>query len=255
MTPTLATILEQVREAARQRQSAPPAELPTPPERRGFRASLSAHDFAIIAEIKRASPSAGAIRPDLSCEDLATQYESGGARAISVLTCPPFFRGSLADLAVVRDATKLPVLCKDFLVSPFQIEEAAAHGADAVLLIAAALSDAELEQLTVQARTLGMEVLHEAHTAEELDRILELAPTMVGINSRNLKTMKVDPQPVLELGRRIPDSAMGVFESGVKSVADLQRAQDAGYRVALIGESLLRAERPEDSLRSLIQDL
>ncbi len=254
--PTLSTILEQVRLEAEQRcRLHSPTDLKLRARRwnrRSLVESLQSISFGVIAEIKRASPSAGLIRSDLDPAALACAYVKAGARGISVLTCGPYFQGSLEDLECVRQRCSSPVLCKDFLLSSFQILEAAAAGADVVLLIAAALSDAELHELSKAAHDQRMEVLFEAHTAEELERILRQRPRLLGVNSRNLGTMTMDPERALSLGRRLPKDALGIFESGIKESADLLKARAAGFRGALIGESLLRNDRPEDALRELV---
>ena len=211
--------------------------------------------MAIVAEIKRASPSAGAIRLDLDPAEVADNYEKNGAHALSVLTCPPFFHGKTKDLTKARKKVKLPVLCKDFILTGFQVIEAAAAGADAILLIAAALDDEALRELTEFAREWNLEVLHEVHDERELERVLPLEPTLVGVNSRNLNTMEVEPATALRMARHVPDSALPIYESGIRSTADLQPVVEAGYRAVLIGESLLTSPDPGFALYDLLEEL
>jgi len=223
-------------------------------QRRPLRRALERAPFTVIAELKRTSPSAKELRRELDPAELARAYEAAGAAALSVVTCGPWFCGSLADLTAARAAVALPILCKDFLVTPFQIVEAAAAGADAVLLIAAALDDAGLLALGLVAHELGLAVLHEAHDAGEVARLLDAGADVVGVNSRDLATMAVDPAGALALGPRLPCEVCGVFESGVKRGDDLRAAARAGYRAALVGETLLRAADPGARLRELLRD-
>jgi indole-3-glycerol phosphate synthase len=256
--PTLADVETEVRaRALRRATAADPARLElvaraAAAARRPFTASLAAAGFSVIAEIKRASPSAGALRPELDPATLAREYADGGARALSVLTCEAWFRGSHDDLAAARAAVDLPVLCKDFLVTPFQVAEAAA-GADAVLLIAALLGESELAELAECARDFRLEILFEVHDERELERVLAAGATLVGVNSRDLRTLQVAPAAALRLGARLPPSVHGVFESGVKSADDLRAARDAGFRSALVGEALLRAPDPGGAVRRLLE--
>ena len=221
-------------------------------DRRAMYDSLRRDGFGLIAEIKRASPSAGPLRPDLDPLELAREYQDAGAHGLSILTCGPWFRGSPDDLRRVREAVEIPVLCKDFLVEPFQVIEAAAAGADCVLLIAAALDDQELRTMSDLAAELGLEVLYEAHDRAEIDRLTRLRPALLGVNSRNLRTMQVDREAAWALGQDLPPGVCGVFESGIREAADLPRARAAGYHAVLVGESLLRAERPGDAVRALL---
>lgn len=239
-TPNLDEIVARVRRDAEERERA--ADL----------AALERAPFTVIAEMKRASPSAGTLRRELDPAALARSYEEAGAAAISVLTCGPWFQGSVADLAAARAAVALPVLCKDFVVTPFQLVEAAAAGADAVLLIAAALSDAELMSLGVVARELGLSVLHEAHGEAEVARLLDAGAELLGVNSRDLKTMEVSVEGALKLASRLPRTVCGVLESGVKRGEELRAAAAAGFRAALVGETLLRAVDPGGRLRQLL---
>jgi indole-3-glycerol phosphate synthase len=258
--PTLEEILAAVLERARARERlADVAALESKARaqaarRRPLRAALERRPFSILAEIKRASPSAGPLRPDLDPGQIARQYAQSGAAALSVLTCEPWFRGSLADLEAARAACELPVLCKDFLVTPFQLVEAAAAGADAVLLLACALDDAALRELAGLASSLGLEVLFEAHDEAELERALSAGATFLGVNSRDLRTMAISRERALALGARLPPGVHGVFESGVRGGPDLRAAARAGFRSALVGESLLRSPSPGAKLRALLAE-
>ncbi len=208
---------------------------------------------AVIAELKKASPSKGLIRPAFDPAELARSLERGGAACLSVLTDEPFFQGGLRNLEIASASCSLPCLRKDFIVDAFQIVEARAHCADAVLLIVAALTDAELHDLRAAARALQMDVLCEVHDRAELDRALPLDCEMYGVNSRNLRTFEVDTAAAEELARHLPAAAVRVAESGLGSHADLQRMTRAGYNAFLIGESLMRAADPGDALAALLQ--
>jgi indole-3-glycerol phosphate synthase len=224
------------------------AETYTP---RGFaRALRAAADAgpAILAEIKRASPSKGLIRADFDPPVLAQQLRDGGAAALSVLTDAPFFQGSLLYLEQASFASGLPCLRKDFIVDPFQILEARAHRADAILLIAAALTDAELEQFTGQAHALGLDVLCEVHTAEELARVRDLGCDAYGVNNRDLATFEVRLENSLDLAPALPAGAVHIAESGIGSRADIDRLREAGFHAFLIGESLMRKPDPGAAL-------
>lgn len=219
-----------------------------------FRAALeSAAGFHIIAEIKRASPSLGDIRRDLSPASLAREYEAGGASAISVLTEEDHFKGSLEDLREVRAATSLPLLRKDFIVDEWQLYEAAAAHADALLLIVAALDDATLARLlNITEDGLGMDALVEVHTGEELRRAVVCGAKLIGVNNRNLHNFEVSLETSVELAARAPQDTLLVSESGLRTQADLRRLKSLGYRGFLIGETLMRAANPGDALRSLL---
>jgi indole-3-glycerol phosphate synthase len=224
---------------------------------RGFRRALAARNqsgAAIIAELKKASPSRGLIRANFDAEDLAKQLETAGAAALSVLTDEEFFQGSLENLLRASARTKLPCLRKDFIVDEFQLLEARANCADAVLLIVAVLSQADLIALNVQARALGLDVLCEAHDEEELRRAVDAECDLIGVNNRNLRTFKVDPQTTFRLAEMIPKDVVSVAESGIDSGADIARLRAAGYRAFLIGESLMKAELPGEALRTLLAD-
>jgi indole-3-glycerol phosphate synthase len=205
---------------------------------------------AVIAEVKRASPSAGPIA-EADAAARARAYEAGGAAAISVLTEPRHFAGSLADLRAVHLAVSAPVLRKDFLVHPDQVIEARAAGADAVLLIAAALSRAELAAMLRTASDLGLGALVEVHTEPELEAALEVGAEVIGVNARDLETLEVDPERALGLLARVPPDRIAVAESGIGTRAQVERAVAAGARAVLVGEALMRAEDPGALLREL----
>jgi len=198
----------------------------------------------VIAEVKRASPSKGELAGIPDPAALAASYRDGGASAISVLTEERRFRGSLADLDAVRDAVEIPVLRKDFIVDPYQVVEARAHGADLVLLIVAALPDDELRSLHRHIVDLGMTPLVEVHDEAELERALDLGARLVGVNARNLKTLAVDPQTVVRLLPRIPAGVVAVAESGVASLDDVRRYAGAGADAVLVGEALVTGADP-----------
>jgi len=214
---------------------------------RGFQAALSPRGgpLGVIAEVKRASPSVGAIDTGVDAVALARRYAAGGARAISVLTDGPGFGGSLEDLRAVREALSIPVLRKDFLVDPYQVLEARAAGADAVLLIVAALAREDLAAMLDVVRSLGMDALVEVHTAAELEVALSVGATIVGINNRDLVSFKVDLAVSEALLPQLPDGVVGVAESGVRTLADAVRLRRAGASNLLVGEALVRAEAPE----------
>jgi indole-3-glycerol phosphate synthase len=224
---------------------------------RGFRGQLqrvAADGIAIIAELKKASPSKGLIRADFQPADLARELEQAGAAALSVLTDEEFFQGSLSYLRQASAATSLPCLRKDFIVDEFQILEARANSADAVLLIVAALSQKDLVALAQSARSQHLDVLCEAHDAEELQRAVDAGCDLIGINSRNLRTFEVNLEIAFELAGMIPEGCLAVAESGIHSGADLARLRAAGYDAFLIGESLMRVERPGEALKQLLQE-
>jgi indole-3-glycerol phosphate synthase len=223
---------------------------------RGFRENLkktSRSGVAVIAELKKASPSRGLIRADFDPLKLAKELEAAGAAALSVLTDEEFFQGSLENLRVASAATQLPCLRKDFMVDEFQLLEARANRADAILLIVAALSQAELVDLAKKSRELGLDVLCEAHDEVELKRALDAGCDLVGVNSRDLRTFKVDLETAFRLGELIPRNVVSVAESGIHTGADVARLRAAGYQAFLIGESLMKAEHPGDALRDLLR--
>ncbi len=229
-----------------------PAVRQAPPVR-PFAAAIAQPGRAnVIAEHKRRSPSRGAIREDLAPADVARRYEAAGAAAISVLTDEPFFGGRMAHLEEVRGATALPVLRKDFVLDPWQVWEARAAGADAVLLIVAALTDAELGGLLAVAREAGVDALVEVHDRAELDRALRAGSRIVGVNNRDLKTLAVSLETALALAPAIPDDVVAVAESGVRTGADLRRLRSAGFDAFLVGEHLMAAPDPGEALRQLI---
>ncbi len=211
---------------------------------------------AVIAEIKKASPSKGMIRADFDAEWLARRYQAGGAAALSVLTDEPFFQGSLRNLELASKAVKLPCLRKDFIVDEYQIVEARAHRADAILLIAAALSGAVMARFSSVARGLGLDVLVEVHTGDELTQVLdalgETGADAMGVNNRDLKTFAVRLETSLELVERIPASVVRVAESGIATPDDLSRLRGAGFDAFLIGESLMRQADPGAALGALL---
>ncbi len=226
---------------------------------RGFLKALKARlgrgQYGLIAEIKRASPSAGLIRPDFDPVKLAQAYEKGGAACLSVLTDRPHFQGDDRFIGLARGATQLPVLRKDFLVDPYQIVESRALGADAVLVILAALPMAMAVELEDLAMRLGMDVLVEVHDEAELDRALKhLKSPLMGINNRNLKTLAVDIETAARLAPRLPPGRLAVAESGLSTPADLARMAAAGARLFLIGEALMRQPDVEAATRSLLRD-
>lgn len=221
------------------------------PPTRGFAGALwSAQGPAVIAEVKRASPSAGAIA-DTDPAERAREYERAGAVAISVLTEPVHFDGSLADLRAVHLATTIPVLRKDFLVHPSQLMEARVGGADAVLLIAAALSETELRAMLAAAQDLGLGALVETHSEEDLERALATDAKVIGVNARDLETLDVDADRALRLLLRIPKDRIAVLESGISTREHVELALGAGAQAILVGEALMRAEDPGAALRLL----
>lgn len=209
---------------------------------------------AIIAELKKASPSKGLIRSDFDVPWLAGRYAAGGATALSVLTDEPHFQGSLHNLELASAAVSLPCLRKDFTVDEYQIVEARAHCGDAILLIAAALTDDQLARFTATAHDLELDVLCEVHTGLEMDRVLALAepPDAIGVNNRDLHTFEVRLDTCIELSERIPVTLVRVAESGIATAADLARLRQAGFDAFLVGEALMRAPDPADALRQLL---
>jgi indole-3-glycerol phosphate synthase len=224
---------------------------------RGFRNQLRrvAQDgIAIIAELKKASPSKGLIRADFRPSELARDLERSGAAALSVLTDEQFFQGSLDYLRQASSSSSLPCLRKDFIVDEFQIVEAKANQADAILLIVAALDQKELVSLAGIARAQRLDVLCEAHDEQELQRALDAGCDLIGINSRNLRTFEVNLETAFRLVEKMPATCVRVAESGIQSGADLARLRSAGYEAFLIGESLMKAERPGEALAKLIEE-
>jgi indole-3-glycerol phosphate synthase len=222
---------------------------------RGFETALrkaAVSRIAVIAELKKASPSRGLIRPDFEPVSLARSLEAAGAAALSVLTDREFFQGSLEYLSKASATVGIPCLRKDFIVEPFQILEARAAGADAILLIVAALDDSELKSLYAEARRLELDVLCEIHDREELERAVALGFTVIGVNSRNLHTMEVQPETQIELAHLLPQTAVRVAESGIRTVADIAQMVKAGFDAFLIGESLMRHANPGAALADLL---
>jgi indole-3-glycerol phosphate synthase len=216
----------------------------------------SASAPAVIAEVKKASPSKGLIRADFDASWLAARYLAGGAAVLSVLTDEPYFQGSLRNLELASAAVPLPCLRKDFMVDEYQIVEARAHCGDAILLIAAALTNSEMKRFSSAAHALSLDVLVEVHTGQELDRVLDCLGTegadAIGVNNRNLKTFEIDLNTSLELVDRIPASVVRVAESGISTAADLARLRLAGFDAFLIGESLMRQADPGEALAALL---
>ncbi len=219
--------------------------------RRNFRAALLANPPSVIAEVKKASPSKGVFSEDFRPVDVAKSYAAGGAAAISVLTDEPFFQGSLADLEAVRAAVSLPVLRKDFTIHEVHVHQAAAHGADAILLIAAILSAAEMRTFRELAAGYGMDAIVEVHDEEELAAALESEPAVVGVNNRNLHTFEVTLETSMRLAEQIPPGILRISESGIHHHGHVQRLQEAGYGTFLVGEHLMLSGDASISLRAL----
>ena len=223
------------------------------PEVRDFFGALAAPGpVKLIAEFKRKSPSAGEIRPGAAIEEVVRGYAAAGASCLSILTDGPGFGGSLVDLESARIAVPLPVLRKEFVVDRYQVIEARAHGADAVLLIAECLDDCHLRSLYREILDLGMTPLVELHDPENLPRVLDLGATLVGINNRDLKSMTTDLDTVLRLREKVPDEVLLVAESGIKTRADVARLEAAGIAAMLVGESLLKQPDPGQAAAALL---
>ncbi len=261
MTDKLLEICARTRdEVARRKAARPLAEVEKAaedaPPVRWFRAALSVkharRGYGLIAEIKKASPSAGLIRPDFDPAALASAYEDGGAACLSVLTDAPYFQGSDAYLVAARDACKLPVLRKDFMVDPWQIAESRALGADCVLLIMAVLDDGLAREMATFARKLGMDVLVEVHDETEMERAAHLETGFIGINNRDLRTLKTDLSVTERLVPHAPPGTMLVCELGIGGPDDLARMAKAGVRSFLVGELLMRQPDVAAAVRALI---
>lgn len=223
-----------------------------PRQHRSMATALTDSKTGIIAEFKRRSPSKGEIHPMAMVSDIIPAYTKAGASACSILTDTPYFGGALSDLASARTVTDIPLLRKDFIVSEFQIAEAAIYGADTILLIASALTREEIVRLTDHAHSLHLEVLLELHSENEIDK-LYTAADMVGINNRNLSTFDTDPNLSLTLADKLPDNMIKVAESGLTSMTEVRKLRDAGYRGFLIGETFMRNPHPGNALREFLE--
>jgi indole-3-glycerol phosphate synthase len=221
-------------------------------DRRDFAAALRARVPAVIAEVKKASPSKGILCADFAPAGIACEYQRGGAAAISVLTDESFFQGSLANLETVRAAVELPVLRKDFTIANAHIVEAAAHGADAILLIAAILTETELRDFRESAARYGMAALVEVHNRRELDAAIAAGSQIIGVNNRNLSTFEVTLDTSLQLAEHIPASALRISESGIHNAADVARLRSAGYTAFLVGEHLMKSGDAAMALQQLV---
>ncbi|HWH12533.1 MAG TPA: indole-3-glycerol phosphate synthase TrpC [Solirubrobacteraceae bacterium] len=254
MTTVLDGILASTRaDVDRRRADRPLTAQPTSRPAHAFRDALGGPGLSIIAEHKRRSPSAGRIGHGLGVGEIAVAYERGGAAAISVLTEERNFDGSLDDLRAARAATRIPIIRKDFVVDPYQLVEAVDAGADAVLLIVAALGRRRLGELHSEAVGLGLGVLVEVHDADELEIALDVGPSMIGINNRDLRDFSVDVGRTLALAPLVPDGTIVVSESGIDSPAGLETLRDAGIDAALVGEALMRSVDPGTALRQLLR--
>jgi indole-3-glycerol phosphate synthase len=251
----LDSIIEGVREdlAARRLPMSELLEaLEVAPPVRDCLSALLTEDISVIAEVKRASPSKGALAPIADPAGLASMYQEAGASVISVLTEQRRFGGTLADLDLVRRAVDLPMLRKDFMVDEYQFYEARAHGADVILLIVAALSKNQLDDYFHLSKELGMRALIEIHTPGELESALEISPDIIGVNSRNLKTLDVDAQAFSDLIPQIPSTIARVAESGISTRADVEFAHEHGATAILVGEALVRSGNPNVAMAQLL---
>jgi indole-3-glycerol phosphate synthase len=255
--PRLDELVHATRDAVRRRQHEHPlselaAQVETGREGRPFAEALSRPNTSLIAEHKRRSPSAGAIREGASCAEIVTAYERGGAAAVSVLTEEAHFGGSLADLREARATTELPILRKDFTIDPYQLYEAKLAGADAVLLVVGSLEEPELESLYAQALELDLDALVEIHDVEELERALELLDCdVIGINNRNLSDFSVDIQRTFDLLADVPPGKVVVSESGIHHREQIEELEQVGVDAVLVGEALMRSPDPEAAVREL----
>lgn len=260
MSDILNTILARKREEIEQRSKVRSlqdlrARASNQPVTRGFvkaiRRTIAAGDSAVIAEVKKASPSKGVIRPDFHPADIARSYEAGGAACLSVLTDVDFFQGSNLYLSEAKLACKLPVLRKDFTIDPYQVYEARMIGADAILLIVAALEDGPLIEMANLAHELGMDVLVEIHDIDELERALQTDCELIGVNNRNLRTFEVSLDTTLALKQAVPPDRILVTESGIATTADVARMREAGIGAFLVGETFMRERDPGAALQRL----
>ncbi|WP_312370860.1 indole-3-glycerol phosphate synthase TrpC [Stenotrophomonas sp.] len=260
MSDILNTILARKAQEVAERSARVPlaelqARLADAPPVRGFANALNAAiangDPAVIAEVKKASPSKGVIRPDFHPADIAVSYEFGGASCLSVLTDVDFFQGADLYLQQAREACTLPVLRKDFVIDPYQIYEARVLGADCILLIVSALDDQQLADLSNLALQLGMDVLVEVHDIDELERAIQVPVPLVGINNRNLRTFEVSLDNTLSMKDAVPRDRLLVTESGIMGPADVKLMRDAGVNAFLVGETFMRVEEPGEGLRQL----
>jgi indole-3-glycerol phosphate synthase len=257
----LSSVLDRILEVRRRRVGEARARVPLADQERWAQERVHRYDFAaaisepglrVIAEIKKASPSAGVLRADFQPAVIARGYEAAGAAALSVLTEEDHFQGSLAHLREVRQTVALPILRKDFIVDDYQIYEAAAAGADAVLLIVAALGDSDLRLFLAVARALRLSALVEVHSEEETRRAVGAGAKIIGVNNRNLRTLAVDLETSLRLRALIPPECLAVSESGIQTADDLRKLADAGYHAVLIGERLMTQPDPGEALRELL---
>jgi indole-3-glycerol phosphate synthase len=260
--PVTNTYLDEIIAACRQRLKETRARIPLDQvqaaaqarhERRDFAAALAGGGLRIIAELKKASPSRGLLRPDYRCRELAQGYEAAGAAALSVLTEGHFFQGSLTDLIDARDAVGLPVLRKDFIFDSYQVYESAAANADALLVIVAAVPDKVLRELVEVCSRLQIAALVEVHSEDEVVRALNAGASIIGVNNRDLQTFEVTLETSLRLRDRIPSNCLAVSESGIRTAADLLRLREAGYNAALIGEHLMTAQDSGKELGAMIE--
>ncbi len=253
----LSAIVKRKREEVEERERERPLtdleeEIKRLPAARNFTAALSGGGIKIIAEIKKASPSAGLIRKDFNPSALASVLEEGGAAALSVLTDENFFQGSLTHIGEVRDSCRLPVLRKDFVLTDYQVYESRAAGADAFLVIVALLEGSQLRDLMELGRTLGMTPLAEVHTRAELERVLKTGPEVIGINNRDLKTFRTDISVSMTLPEYIPKGTIVVSESGIESREDIEKLREAGVDAFLIGEAIMRSRDVKRKLAELV---
>ncbi|MCK5147974.1 indole-3-glycerol phosphate synthase TrpC [bacterium] len=217
-----------------------------------FAEALRTPGLSIIAEIKRRSPSLGDLYPDLDPVDIARAYEMAGASAISVLTDGPFFGGSFEDIFMVKEAVSIPVLCKDFIIDPIQLETAKHAGADAALLIVRLLEESQLAELLLFADSLGLDALVETHTKVEIDVALRAGATIIGVNCRDLDSLELNPDHHLRMASRLPAGTIGIAESGMKTGNDLTIRREAGYEAVLIGSHFMSAQDPGMALAALV---